>query len=473
MRFTITKLALIAAMLLAAARAYAQINPGNQILWPGSCTTGLVYEPFSNTCVAAGGSGTVDSGAAGDLAYYGSTGTTVSQLGIGAGLQIMSGSLTTTGVAQPTQLSATFAGVPANSQVVLYIPDAAFGMTVASSCAGSYGRAATAATASAAFTVVDVTSSTTLCTATFAASGTTASFSGSGGTISQGDLIEIIGPATADATLATIGFSIYATHPGGGGGPGTNVAVNGGSTLANQNLNSTTPAAGGGHQNLTIQVDGSGNTTVEAPLGSSSAFGMIKCGTGLSCTSGVASVPGGGSALVNIGGSVTWGGCTFGSSQCVVGTPGATFTISSIPGTYNSILIDIDGQTSSGSDQVFACDFNGDTASHYKWNYFLSNSAANSQGGSNSDTAIHAGTLASSSGTSQSSQYELKVLNYAGTTFYKSMSSVPANYNNAGNPAIQIFDGVWSETTAVTSISCTLGGGNFVAGTTLSIYGLQ
>jgi len=111
----------------------------------------------------------------------------------------------------PVQISSTFVGVPANSQVLLYIPATAT-LTIAASCAGSYFHALVAATGSTAFLVKDLTTSATLCTATFAGSGTVATWSGPGGTVSPGDDIEIVGPASADATLATLGVSIYATR---------------------------------------------------------------------------------------------------------------------------------------------------------------------------------------------------------------------------------------------------------------------
>lgn len=112
---------------------------------------------------------------------------------------------------RPVQLSTTFVGVPANSQVMFYAP-ATVALTVPSSCTGSYAKAAVAATGTAAFTITDVTTSTTLCTATWSASGTIATFSGTGGSVSAGDVVQIAGPATADATLATIGVSVYATR---------------------------------------------------------------------------------------------------------------------------------------------------------------------------------------------------------------------------------------------------------------------
>lgn len=76
------------------------------------------------------------------------------------------------------------------------------------------------------------------------------------------------------------------------GGSGSNVTINGGSTLATANFNGTTPAAGSGFQNSTFQVSGN-NVSVENPLASSSVFGLAKCdGTSIACTSGVISALG-------------------------------------------------------------------------------------------------------------------------------------------------------------------------------------
>lgn len=157
---------------------------------------------------ASAGSSTPPGGSNGQIQYNNSG--SFGGLTIGTGLTNNAGSLTTVGQ-QPAIIAATFVGVPANSQIILYAP-IAVAMTVPSSCTGSLMKAATAATASTVFLVKDLTTSTTLCTATFASSGTSATFSGSGGSITVGDIVEIIGPATADATLATIGANILATR---------------------------------------------------------------------------------------------------------------------------------------------------------------------------------------------------------------------------------------------------------------------
>ena len=72
-----------------------------------------------------------------------------------------------------------------------------------------YGVAATAATASATFTISKNGSS--IGTAVFAAGATTATITLSATSFAAGDVITIVGPATADATLANVDFTLLAT----------------------------------------------------------------------------------------------------------------------------------------------------------------------------------------------------------------------------------------------------------------------
>jgi len=109
-------------------------------------------------------------------------------------------------------------GTLTNGQQLLLIPNAfTTNIVVPSGCTNSQAGAQVLSTGSVSFTVVKhaggpTGSSTTLCTAAFTSSGLTGSFSGAGGTVAPGDYIEIDAPATADATLATVGLGIYATH---------------------------------------------------------------------------------------------------------------------------------------------------------------------------------------------------------------------------------------------------------------------
>jgi hypothetical protein len=97
------------------------------------------------------------------------------------------------------------------------------------------------------------------------------------------------GCLSADATTHLVSGSGSAC---GSGGSGSNVTINGGSTLSTANFNGTTPTAGSGFQNSTFQVSGN-NVSIENPLASSSVFGLAKVdGTTIGASGGVLSALG-------------------------------------------------------------------------------------------------------------------------------------------------------------------------------------
>lgn len=73
------------------------------------------------------------------------------------------------------------------------------------------------------------------------------------------------GAGTTGQTLCNGGFGFFDT-PCNAGGTGTVVTVNGGSSLGTANFNSTTPTAGSGFQNATIQISGT-SISAELPIG--------------------------------------------------------------------------------------------------------------------------------------------------------------------------------------------------------------
>jgi hypothetical protein len=180
------------------------------IPFPASPVSGDCYEPV----VSGGTWSMVDAGGPCGISGGGVTSVTNSDGTIT--VSPTTGAVVVSVTPRAVQISSTFVGVPANNQVMLFIP-ISLTITIPSSCTGSYMGALVAATGSTTFTVTKLAggptgSPTTLCTAVFSASGTSATLSGSGGSLAAGDYVEITGPATADATLATIGGAIHGTH---------------------------------------------------------------------------------------------------------------------------------------------------------------------------------------------------------------------------------------------------------------------
>jgi hypothetical protein len=155
----------------------------------------------------------IGSAAQGDILYRGASGW--ARLGAGTTGQV----LQTQGAAAnpqwaspPFDVTAFYPGVPTASAKVLRVPIAR-AVTFAANFAGSYAKAAVAATGS---TAIDIQKNgSSVGTITFAAAGTSATFTSSGGaavSFAAGDVLGIIAPGTPDATLADIGIVLAGTR---------------------------------------------------------------------------------------------------------------------------------------------------------------------------------------------------------------------------------------------------------------------
>jgi hypothetical protein len=135
----------------------------------------------------------------------------------GAGTINLAGGLYINGAAvlpvgqTPFSIGATVNSTFSASQVIVRQPialPAGQSVTVASGCNNSQAVLDIAATATTTFSMTK--NGTQFGTFTFAASGTTATFTcSSATTFNPGDVIRVIAPATADATAANLGLSIY------------------------------------------------------------------------------------------------------------------------------------------------------------------------------------------------------------------------------------------------------------------------
>lgn len=95
-------------------------------------------------------------------------------------------------------------GKPANSEIVLRLPMVRQ-VTFDVNMAGSKGSASVAATASTTYIIAQ--NGTSIGTMVFALGGTTASFVAAAAvTFAVGDILSVTAPASADATLANVGF---------------------------------------------------------------------------------------------------------------------------------------------------------------------------------------------------------------------------------------------------------------------------
>lgn len=184
---------------------------------------------------------------------------------------------------------------------------------------------------------------------------------------------------------------------------------------------------------------------------------------------------GSGGAWTNITGSVTVTGCTVSGGACSVVTPGTSVDFSSIPGTYNHLKLIIRGRLSdSALAEAIVARFNADSGSNYDQQRIqnTTGSASSAQNG-----AVLGLLPAATASTNVAGSGEFLLPNYAGATFYKTLFGQSGYFETLGTTGTyfnnQVYN-LWRNTAAVTEITIVdFNGGNFVAGSSFSLYGVQ
>jgi hypothetical protein len=119
-------------------------------------------------------------------------------------------------------------------------------------------------------------------------------------------------------------------------------------------------------------------------------------------------------------------------------------------------------------------ELNGDTtAANYRYSYFQVHTSGTIAGGGGDDRFIGA-LPAASSPSNSAAQLNIKIRFYALTTFNKQANGTSSfRYDNSSVHEIVRTGGYeWENAAAITQISLKLASGNFVAGTTINLYGL-
>ena len=154
-----------------------------------------------------------------------------------------------------------------------------------------------------------------------------------------------------------------------------------------------------------------------------------------------------------------------------VTTPTDPVTFSSIPGTYTDLVLVFSPVATAGN-YDFSIRYNSDTNANYSYQgiYFnADNSSVPYASRANNTTFIATGTNVA---TVNPFPGIIHIQDYANATTYKtSISRISREtYANA------VVVGMWRNTAAITSISCTLTGGGsttFKAGTVITLYGIK
>jgi len=214
----------------------------------------------------------------------------------------------------------------------------------------------------------------------------------------------------------------------------------------------------GSYTNTNLTVNSAGCITV-ASNGSSSGLTLTTTGT-----SGPATLI---SNVLNVPQYTPSSGVSF--LQTVVSTPVSSITISSIPQTATNLRIVVTGQTSAGSPGTVIIQLNGDsTGSDYTASGIYMTGSGAAETYTNSSGAAVCG-IVSSFSTGFEGTGNCYIGNYSSTFFKKIIVSTASSINSFG-PQFNADSSTWNSTAAVTSLTFTLGSGNFTTGTTFTVY---
>ena len=154
----------------------------------------------------------------------------------------------------------------------------------------------------------------------------------------------------------------------------------------------------------------------------------------------------------------------------VLGSAAATVTFSSIPGTFDDLLIVGSVRTSRASLVDFATvAWNGSTANYSYRRLDADGSAVSSNSSTGTSTVVVAGNTSTSN---TFGSYEIYMPNYAGST-NKSYSVTSMHETNAATALMEIRAFLWSDTSAISSVVLeSLNSANFVTNSSFQIYGI-
>jgi hypothetical protein len=160
-------------------------------------------------------------------------------------------------------------------------------------------------------------------------------------------------------------------------------------------------------------------------------------------------------------------------ASVTVGSGGASsIDFTSIPSTYTDLCVKMSVRdTNPGTEGSVTLQFNGDTASNYKFILlFGTGSSAGSYSPGTTTTGAVAGFEPTSGYTSNIfSNNEFYIPNYAGSA-YKSISADAAAENNATSARLGLYANLWQSTSAINRVTLSAG---FAQYSTATLYGIK
>lgn len=167
-------------------------------------------------------------------------------------------------------------------------------------------------------------------------------------------------------------------------------------------------------------------------------------------------------------------------ANTTLGTTATSITFSTISGSFKDLMILFTGRNDSvgGNGTRLRITFNADTGN----NYFTVGGGRTGSSGETLNLAIEGNGIAyvdfanyianSAAATQYTSAVQMIIPRYSGATLRKAISANGSNVVDASNISAKVLTGYWNNTAAITDITITASAGNFIAGTSASLYGL-
>ena len=149
-----------------------------------------------------------------------------------------------------------------------------------------------------------------------------------------------------------------------------------------------------------------------------------------------------------------------------LGSAVSTVTFSSITGTYTDLVLVFQGGSS--TDANIRMQVNGDTASNYSWTQLGGNGTSVASFRNSSDTSWLMNRYAYLQN-NLNANFIFNFNNYSNTTTNKTV----INRSNSAANGTDTTVGLWRSTAAITSITFSLSGGNYIVGSTFTLYGIK
>lgn len=156
-------------------------------------------------------------------------------------------------------------------------------------------------------------------------------------------------------------------------------------------------------------------------------------------------------------------------AEVALGSAAATMS-ATVPSWAKTVRVHWSGRSSAGVTNVMT-QFNGDTGSNYLWQEVQAENAGSSASNSGgAATSIQIGVIPGSASTANYFGSGDFVISNSGGSLFKTAVGKSVALNTSSDSFVGIYGGQWNSTSAITSVLLKNGTGNFVTGSTMTVY---